>query len=74
MVDNQIEDIATLLRELGGARIAMKDATEALSVASSSDMGARNRLNAAQRSIDRWYDLQRKDAPRDTDWARSVKR
>lgn len=74
MADIQIEDVATLLRKLGAARLAMDEATEALSVASSDDINARNRSNAAQRDIDRWYDRQKKDAPRDTDWARSLKR
>ena len=73
MTTDQIPDISVVLEKLGAARIEMKEATQELMGSNTREMNARNGLNAAQRGVDRWYELQKKDAPEDSDWARNVK-
>lgn len=68
----QIPEIAVLLKGLGAARIELKEATQELRGSQSRELQARNGLNAAQCGIDRWYELQKKDAPKDSDWANQV--
>ncbi len=70
---DQIPNIAALLTELDAARIEMKEATQELRGSNTREMSARNKLNAAQHGIDRWYKLQKKDAPEDSDWAKGAK-
>ena len=73
MTTDQIPDISVVLEKLGAARIEMKEAAQELRGSESREMNARSGLNAAQHGVDRWYELQKKDAPEDSVWARNVK-
>ena len=73
MANHEILDISVVLEKLGAARIEMKEAAQELRDSQSRELNARTGLNAAQRGVDRWYELQKKDAPEDSDWARNAK-
>ena len=72
MTTDPIPDISILLKQLGAAIIELREASQEGDVSRNRQMSAHNGLNAAQRGIDRWYELQKKDASEDSDWARAV--
>ncbi len=73
MASDQIPDISVVLERLGAARIEMKEAAQELRGSQSRELKARNGLDTAQRGLDRWYELQKKDAPTYSEWAKKVR-
>ena len=73
MANHEILDISVVLEKLGAARIEMKEADQELRRSQSRELNARNGLDTAQRGLDRWYELQKKDAPTYSEWAKNVK-